>query len=73
MFFRFLPQVVHIFLLILQMSDEKSSGGEFINVAETKMYGTKAVIKADIAPYNSKVGINRLINRCCRRYCNGEQ
>ncbi len=28
------------------------------------MYGTKAVIKADIAPYNSKVGINRLINRC---------
>ena len=55
------------------MSDEKSSGGEFINVAETKMYGTKAVIKADIAPYDSKVGINRLINRCCRRYCNGEQ
>ena len=55
------------------MSDEKSSGGEFINVAETKMYGTKAVIKADIAPYNSKVGINRLINRCCWRYCNGEQ
>ena len=54
------------------MSDEKSSGGEFINVAETKMYGTKAVIKADITPYNSKVGINRLINRCCRRYCNGE-
>ena len=47
----------NLFLLILQMSDEKSSGGEFINVAETKMYGTKAVIKADIAPYNSKVGI----------------